>query len=326
LASSSKTYDFNESHADFLPVATWFQESQEGLILFIVFYSQACRWSKCLGCNLPSQGSKMHVSYKSLMAQVDYIFSDPKVVERFKDIKKVIVSNNGSILDQVTFSSTALMYFLARLNQHLPGVETLTIETRPEHVEFAELEFIARALSESQPPATLEIAVGFEAMDDNIRNNVFKKGLKLDVFENFIKQVVPYKYRIKCYFMLKPVPQMTDQQAIEDIQKAIDYLGSMVLKYGVPINMHLNPTYVAKGTPLAESFEKGEYSPPRLGDVARALQHARGKNLSVFIGLSDEGLAVEGGSFLRPGDEGLVEKLEEFNRTQDYDILETLAR
>jgi hypothetical protein len=59
--------------------------------------------------------------------------------------------------------------------------------------------------------------------------------------------------------------------------------------------------------------------------VASAAKHARGKPLSIFIGLFDEGLAVEGGSFLRQGDEGIVKELERFNRTQDYDILDRLC-
>jgi hypothetical protein len=59
--------------------------------------------------------------------------------------------------------------------------------------------------------------------------------------------------------------------------------------------------------------------------VAKAVRHAQGKKLSVFIGLSDEGLAVEGGSFLRPGEEELVAALEHFNLTQDYSILDRIS-
>ena len=60
--------------------------------------------------------------------------------------------------------------------------------------------------------------------------------------------------------------------------------------------------------------------------MAAAARHARGKPISLFIGLTDEGLAVEGGSFLRPEDGPLVEQLEWFNCTQDFDILESICR
>ena len=56
--AAGKTYQFDEAHDRTRPAEMWFQESEEGEILFLVFYSQACRWSRCLGCNLPSIMSK----------------------------------------------------------------------------------------------------------------------------------------------------------------------------------------------------------------------------------------------------------------------------
>ena len=325
-ARAGKSYTFDDAHDPSIPVETWFQHSQEGEILFVVFYSLACRWSRCLSCNLPSKVSSKHVDYKCLMAQIDFIFKDARVRERRHAIRKVIVSNNGSILDEATFSSTALMYLLVQLNLNLPHLSVLSIETRPEYVDPAELEFMSRALAEGDSPTQLEIAIGFEAFDDHIRNDIFDKGLRLDTFERFVQEVAPYKYRLKCYFMQKPVPDMTDSEAVADIHHAIDYLDGIATRYGIDINMHLNPTYVATGTLIEEAFRKRTYEPPRLLDVARAVRHAEGKRLSVFVGLSDENLAVEGGSFLRPGDEESAKVLEEFNRCQDHAVLDEILR
>jgi radical SAM enzyme (TIGR01210 family) len=319
---AGKTYHFNERHDHASPWKMWFQESDEGLILFIVFYSQACRWSQCLGCNLPSKMSQEHVSYKDLVHQIDHIFCNPKVVHKQDKIHKVIVSNNGSILDEDTFSSTALMYLLVQVNMNMPNLKVLSIETRAEYVDLAELEFLSRALAESDGKATLEIAIGFEAFDEHIRNDVFFKGLTLKRLEQMVEDMAPFGFRLKCYFMQKPVPGMTETEAVEDIHSAIDYLGMLSDKYGVAINMHLNPTYVATGTKLEEAFLEGKFSPPFLKNVAKAALQARNTPVSIFIGLNDEGLAAEGGSFIRRGEEELVEQLEEFNRTQDFEILE----
>jgi uncharacterized Fe-S cluster-containing MiaB family protein len=106
-----------------------------------------------------------------------------------------------------------------------------------------------------------------------------------------------------------------------DIHRAIDYLSGLTRQHGVRINLHLNPTYVAFGTLLERKFRQGEYSPPRLRDVARAALHAEAKPISIFLGLSDEGLACAGGTFVRPGEEPLVEKLEAFNRSLNFDLL-----
>ncbi len=319
-----KAYKFNESHDENLPINMWFQESDEGLILFIVFYTQACRWSQCLGCNLPSQMSRRHISYKAIIAQIDKVFADKRAAAQRLNISKVILSNNGSILDEDTFSSMAFMYLLVQLNLHFPNLALLSIESRIEYIETAELEFIARALAENDTPTQLEIAIGFEAFDDHIRNRVFKKGLTLSRFQRFVNKISPYKFHLKCYFMQKPVPGMSDEEAVLDIKNATDYLAEIAISTDVKINMHLNPTFAATGTALEEAFLKGDYLPPFLKDTARAACYSKGKPVSIFIGLYDEGLAVEGGSFIRPGEEKLVQQLEEFNRSQDYSILERI--
>ena len=321
-----KTYAYNETHDANRPAQMWFQESDEGLILFIVFYTQACRYSRCLGCNLPSTSSRSHVNYRALINQVDHVFSDPEVMKRRMDIRKVIVSNNGSVLDQDTFSSTALIYLVAKLNLNVPHLYVLSIETRVEYIDVPELEFLARALAEGDVQTQMELGVGIEAFDDRIRNEVFRKGLKLEAFEDTVAMIAPYGFKLKCYFMQKPVPGMSDEEGVRDIQRAIEYLCGLSGKHGVTINMHLNPTFVAYGTPLEKSFLQGEYTPPRLIDVARAAAYAENRNISIFIGLFDEGLAVDGGSFLRAGEGKLVETLEQFNRTQNFEILTRIIR
>ncbi len=320
----NKTYAFNDSHDENTIVQMWFQESDEGLVLFVVFYTLACRWSRCLGCNLPSMVSSRHIPYTSLINQIDKLFTDPEVIRQKDNIKKLIVSNNGSILDEDTFSSTALMYLLAQVNLHLPNMTVFAMETRAEYVDEAELEFIARALKEGNAETRLEIIIGFEAFDDNIRNKVFDKGLSLEVFEKFVHRLSPYGFELKCYFMLKPVPGMTDEDAVGDIQNGIDYLSRISDKYNVKMNMHLNPTYVATGTLLEESFKKGDYQPPYLKDLIRTVLYSKDKSLSIFMGLSDEGLALEGGSFIREGEDAIITELERFNKTGDYSILESL--
>lgn len=322
---AGKTHGFDSTHDPQVPAQTWFQESAEGLVLFVVFYTQACRWSRCLGCNLPSRVSRDPVALRALVAQIDHLFEIPEIQARRTEIRKLIVSNNGSVLDQQTFSSTALMYLMARVNLNLPGLTTLALETRPEYVEVAELEFLSRALAEGETPTGLELAIGFEAFDERIRNQVFDKGLTLAAFEGLVRRIAPYGFHLKCYFMLKPVPGMGDTEAVDDIRQAIDYLSATAQAHGVTINLHLNPTFVASGTRLEEAFLRGEYRPPSLRDVAEAARHARGKQVSVFLGLYDEGLAVPGGTFLGPEEEALVSELERFNRTQDHDILDALV-
>ena len=315
-----KTYSFKE-HDPNLPTGWWFQESEEGLVLFVVLYTQACRWSSCLSCNLPSECSLSKVGFREVIHQIDYLMTLPAITVRAPDIRKIILSNNGSVLDEQTLSSTALMYFVTQINLQWTHVRCFSLETRVDYVDTAELEWMSRALKDTDPPGDLELAIGFESFDDTIRNGALIKGLEKEDFEKLVKRMARYHFRLKCYMMQKPVPGMMDKEALADIKDAIDYFSDLHEKHGVRINMHLNPTYVARGTQLEEAFKAGKYTPPLLQDVIRAVRHAEGKGISVYVGLYDEGLAAVGGSFIRPGDEALVAKLEQFNRTGDFGVL-----
>lgn len=325
--AGGKRYRFDEQHPRDEPIELFFQHTHEGLALFVVFYTLACRYSACSGCNLPATSSLRHVDYRTLMRQIDRVFADPRVQERAHEVRKVIVSNQGSVLDEQTFSSTALMYLVAQVNLHLPALRTLCLETRPEYIDAAELEFLSRAIREAHTPeATIEVAIGFEAYDDEIRNQAFRKGLSLGSFERIAKLLARHGFRLKCYFMQKPVTGMTDEEAIADVANGIAYFDEIAREHQLEIQMHLNPTYAAHGTPLEQAFREGRYSPPKLVDVARAALNARGTAVPVFLGLYDEGLAVEGGSFVREEDGALMAELNRFNETQDFAILEQVVK
>lgn len=318
---TGKFYEFMESHNPRLPADFWFQQPPEGFTLFLVLYSRTCRWAQCLGCNLPSLVSQYDVPFFNIMKQVDYIFDFMLSKEQKDNLKKIILSNNGSVLDEATFSTTALLYFVAKMNMNCRNISVLTLETRPEYVDLEELEVMHRALQEGPTPTDLEVAIGFEAFDDKIRNDVFKKGLSLDVFEAMVRKISKYGFRLKTYFMLKPVPNMSEEEAIADIVEGIEYLHSISINYNIKINMHLNPTYVARGTALETAFKDGTYEPPQLESVEQTVKAAKGKAISMYVGLNDEGLAVPGGSFIREEDEPIRQRLLNFNHTGDYSLL-----
>jgi radical SAM enzyme (TIGR01210 family) len=144
------------------------------------------------------------------MRQIDYVFDFILSDEHKSKLSKIILSNNGSILDEETFSSTALFYFVAKMNMDCPNVETLSIETRVEYADIAELEILARVLREGEKSPQLELAIGFEAFDDEIRNKHFMKGLSIKGFEEFAQRAAEHNFKIKAYFMLKPLPNMAE--------------------------------------------------------------------------------------------------------------------
>src|SRR4030042_3511004 len=85
-----KTYSYNNNHNSQLPVDYWFQQPYEGLTLFVVFFTQACRWGRCLGCNLPSQMSQHPVSLANQVKQIDFIFEFGLSAQQKQELKKII--------------------------------------------------------------------------------------------------------------------------------------------------------------------------------------------------------------------------------------------
>jgi len=199
---------------------------------------------------------------------------------------------------------------------------TVGVRRRPEYVDLCELQIIAKVIQAWEPAAQLELAIGIEAFDDALRNEKLNKGLPIANVENLVAKMNDYGHRLKCYMLQKPFPGMTNEEAVADVKNAIDYLSGLMAKYpNVPINMHLNPVYAAKGTMLEKAFARGEFAPPLLRDVARAVLHGEGKPITIFVGLDDEDLAVPGGSFIRTGDETIIEALNIFNARQNYAAL-----
>ncbi|MFA4845632.1 MAG: hypothetical protein WC654_03685 [Patescibacteria group bacterium] len=322
----SKTYGFDDHQTLREPVTYFFQESQEGVILFIVFRTPPCRHSKCTFCPLPQTSTMRQVAFWHYGEQMEAVFRDPIVRARLHEIRKVIVSNQGSVLDEETFPTLVLMHLVYLCQRNIQGFLSLSLETRPEYVDRVELDVLYRAMCEVDHRISIELAIGYEAHDDHVRNDLLKKGLVLrghgpHTLESLARKCAEREFGLKCYFMLKPWPTFTDKTAIEDVKGGIDFLDEMAREHGVRISMHLNPTFVGKGTALVPPFEAGQFVPPHLVDVARAALHAEGKRVSIFLGLNDEDMAVPGGSFLREGDEPIVDLLEQFNRTQDFGLL-----
>lgn len=324
-AGKCYAYD-NKSPVD-QPITWFFQKSNEGVVLFIVFRTLPCVYNRCQFCRLPGTSTLRKVNFQKIMRQIDNVFAHPDVARMLNKINKIIVSNQGSVLDERTFDQLSLMYLLAVAEDKCPKLGCVCLETRIEYIDDDEISLLGHAMAGGDTPTVLELGIGMEAFDNVIRNGVLGKGMHLTGHQHSLERLAErlsrfeLRFKIKIYFLQKPTEDMTDEQAIQDVCGCIDFLSQLVGTYSVPINLHLNPTFSAIDTPLEREFKAGRYKPPRLTDVAKAVLHADGTGVTVFVGLDDEGLACDGGSFLLPGNECMVNILQAFNETQDFDAL-----
>ncbi|KAH3744459.1 radical SAM enzyme, TIGR01210 family [Pelomyxa schiedti] len=322
---------------------------------FVVFDCPPCRWGKCTSCALvnkpvPRKDTNSLLEVE-LLAQVNH--TRDLLLERRGTVTKVIMSNNGSMLDTATFPHRVLVEAIRAAKLSVDRLDTICIESRPEYATESKLLSLLKVINEA--PETrfshgtsntrLEIGIGVEVFDDDLRNNVLHKGLTALQWAQFLKLAIKLRVAVKMYFMLKPLPQQTTGDAIQDIHSAItflhEFLSSQSEFYGYHqqelsslLSIHVNPTFVPRGSVAIDKdnpqgihscFLEGTYKPPSLYDLACALRPAEGMGFSVYAGVWDEGLAEPGGSFLDyPGSEDAVRVFKEFNQSQDYSLLDKL--
>ena len=276
------------------PMEFWFYNSSIGNGLFLILYTPKCRYAKCSGCNLPSLSSQSKTTSPSAVyTQVDTVLQHSLSHQEKESIKEIILSNNGNLFDIKTMPTLSLLYTINALIEELPSLEKIVIESRIEYLNEHQLKTINELLSAHEDRnIKIEIALGFEIFDDEIRNGYYQKGFYKSALEKLMPLFSKYDVSLKFYMMYKAVPNMSTQEAIDDMNNVSKYAHELIKTYDVNINIHISPTYVAVGTLLEKEFNDGNYTPPGPKEVDMLCQQlAIFDNVSYYISLNDEGLS-----------------------------------
>ncbi len=251
--------------------------------LLIIFNTKRCAY-QCYFCQLPAKSSKTWISGRDIIEQFKYVIYEVK--DALSILDRVTLSNEGSVLDQGTFPSDALLEIADCVHQ-LRRVRTLVLETRLEYVESKFLQELKRVAMR----VSLNILTGFETHDPDIRDNILGKRESLAEFEKGLDQVAASNAYLTAYVLYKPSYEMTDEEAYEEAQKSIDYLARECNGRGIPFSIRLNPMYSADGSRWQKKVANfPQFKPPRLTDVMRLAQKNAERGISIYIGLSTEGL------------------------------------
>ena len=174
----------------------------------------------------------------------------------------------------------------------------------------------------------LEVGLGYETHDPHLRNKVLGKGLSERALRGMFVTLADNECALKAYLMLKPHHSLTEQDGILEAQAGLSHLAGLGREFGVPVSIHLNPTYIAEGCRLTGELVAHGYEPPELSSVLEVVRSSCTLDLPIYVGLDDEGLAIAGGTFESTGlDRGAtVAALQAFNRHQDLARLEAEVR
>jgi len=297
------------------PLFHWYVDSAAGKELVFALYTRPCRYGRCAFCALPgmSLGGEA-VAARDIERQVDFVLSE-YTHDQLDAVRKVSVYTASSSLDQECLPTRSLMYLALKVAD-LPRLAVLSLETRPEYVEDWELKALRSVLGDR---VQLEVGIGYETHDPVLRNDVLGKGLTAEELRVLMRQLADNGATLKAYMMLKPHHTLSEEDGVREALDGLDELAALSQAFSVPVAVHLNPTYIARGCRLTEELVAHGYQPPELESVIAVTLAARRRGLPIYVGLDDEGMAIEGGTFRSTGldRERVVAALQSFNRHQD---------
>lgn len=299
------------------PLFHWYVDSAFGKELVFALYTKPCRYGRCSFCSLPnmSEGGN-EISAADIEKQIDFILGE-YTEEQKKEIAKISIYTASSSLDQECLPTRSLMYLSLKVS-NLPNLKILSMETRPEYVEDWELKALNNVLGES---VQLEVGIGYETHNLELRNKILQKGLTTKALHKLMKKLAENNSKLKAYLMLKPHPSLTEDEAIIEAENGIQELFELGRAYDVMVSVHLNPTYIAEGCALTQEMIDTGFQPPELMSVIKVVDYAHHLKVPIYVGLDDEGQAVEGGTFRATGldKDKAVKAIQDFNRHQDFD-------
>jgi len=298
------------------PLFHWYVDSAFGKELVLALYTRPCRYGRCAFCSLPdmSEGGEA-VSAADIEKQIDYILTQ-YTDKQINNISKVSVYTASSSLDQECMPTRSLMYLALKVS-FLPLLKIISLETRPEYVEDWELKALQNVLGKK---VELEVGIGYETHNLELRNKILEKGLTTKALHRLLKKLADNKASLKAYLMLKPHPSLSEEEGIVEAQNGVQEIFDLGKAYDVPVSVHLNPTYIAEGCSLTNEMLESGFQPPELTSVIKVVEFASHLKTPIYVGLDDEGMAVEGGTFRSTGldKKKTVKALQDFNRHQNF--------
>lgn len=269
---------FNKSGNNVDPTRPLYHGTRQILGLYdlaVSFKTNRCPHS-CNFCAYSQLSREVSVSKDQLIEQIDWILNEYS--RELGRLEQVSVRNEGSVLSAQQFHPEALGYLIAQAGR-LPLLKKISLETR---LEYATEDRLRELMASLSPGIELELAVGFETQDEYIRNTVLGKQLDRAIFEERVGLLSRQRVSLTAYIMLKPDPQMSEQEGIQEALKSADYLSELCRRSGTNLTIYVNPTFVAKGSALATAMESAGYQPPSIDSLNRVMAEAGKKGIRIY--------------------------------------------
>ncbi|MCG3218115.1 MAG: archaeosine biosynthesis radical SAM protein RaSEA [Candidatus Heimdallarchaeota archaeon] len=251
------------------PVKKWIEScrllnGRTSKALVFILPTRGCSWAlKDGGCTMCGYIYDNPVEptldeLKSMISQVKKIIMEKRQEDDFEVVK---LFTSGSYLDIEEIPIEIQKELLEFISQ-VPGIDEITIESRPEYVTPEALDM----LDEVSQKVHIEIAIGLESASDQVREQSINKGFSWSDYLSAITRINNSYCTSKAYLLLKP-PLLSENAAINDVVDSVDKLSELNVE-----SISLNPMNVQRGTWIHREFERYNYRTPWLWSVVFLLR------------------------------------------------------
>jgi len=262
-----KTFDMNK--ASFSEVRNCLFKGEPTKRVFMVLRGRGCRWAiehgGCTMCGLTAAQTFINIPADCFIRQ----FTTECKKYDFRKYPVLCLYNNGSFFNDEEMPPEARNEIFKIITKN-PYIKKLVLETRIDSVTREKLEEARAELEDKE----VEIAVGLESIDDNIRNLCIHKGFSLKQFEINARLIQKF-FKLRVYVLLKP-PFLTEKEAVDSAVETIKYAH----KIGTS-SIHLEVCTVQDYTLTDYLYKRALYRPPWLWGIVKILEETN--SIEVYV-------------------------------------------
>jgi len=183
----------------------------------VVIYlrSSGCEWALKSGCTMCGHLKEQTQEDISAEQYVEQFVTEYSKYD-FAHYPILDLYNNGSFFNDKELPPEARRKIFDIIAED-DDIEMIVLESRPEYITEAKLRETKRILKDKR----VEIAVGLETINDEIREQCINKGFTLKEFEVAAKLIISI-LNLRVYVLVKP-PFITEVEAIYDAIASIKY-------------------------------------------------------------------------------------------------------
>ncbi len=223
-------------------IATLWGEGTE--FVQVCFQSRGCRYSDMGACIMCDYGCGRNLE----PYEIENYCSTAPVFED-SGVKEILIGTYGSSLDEYEMSETCFRKILERLRQ--TDIPMIGFETHCDTVSSGKLKEIKDYLFDKE----IYIEMGFESLDDKVRERYLNKRLKIKNLEKAMELVHRFGFLVVLNILIG-APFLSPRQQIEDVCASVKW----AFDNGAD-NVVLFPMNVKPYTVLYRIMQKGMYKP-----------------------------------------------------------------